>query len=406
MYLLSLGQLKALREYHECAERCKSFKESLKLNGIYADKRSVVRVRWSASLICFLFVCRCFAGDRNQSWVGVSTANFEVYTTADEDAGRGIVLRLERLRAVLQPALGWRGEQRSDVRDGSQRPVCVIAFGSRGEFQPYAPISRSIGFFLPGRQHYFLVLDGASTESRAASHEFVHLVLSRSGYWLPAWLNEGLAELYSNLEEARSEPRMALGRLIPGRVLALGRDDWIGLTDLVAADAQSEIFTDPHSVDAAYSESWLLAHMLVLDRRYADKFPALLEALQSLRTPTIRFSLSQITGVSTCRACFSLPPGRQPSGLETAQAFQQVYGKPLADVESDLRHYLDVAQENVRNLGDPPDLTGLRIAVDRDADLGGRMALAEMLENYRGRAEQSRDIYRQLARDYPRLFVP
>jgi hypothetical protein len=217
------------------------------------------------------------------------------------------------------------------------------------------------------------VLDGASTESRAASHEFVHLVLSRSGYWLPAWLNEGLAELYSNLEEDRSEPRMAVGRLIPGRILSLKKPAWIGLGDLVLASPRSQIFTDSRQVDSAYSESWLLAHMLVLDQRYKDKFPALLEALQT---------------------------------VETAEAFQQVYGKPLADVEHDLCGYLEVAQQNVRNLGNPPELSELRVAIDHEADFSGRMALAEMLDNYRGRAEQSRDIYRQLARDYPQMFVP
>jgi hypothetical protein len=42
-----------------------------------------------------------------------------------------------------------------------------------------------------------------------------------------------------------------------------------------------------------------------------------------------------------------------------------------------------------------------RVDVEREADFDGRLALAEMLRNYRGRAEESRDLYRQLDRDYP-----
>jgi len=327
-----------------------------------------------ARILCFS-VAWCAAGELPHGrapWVRVATANFELYTTAGEDAGRGLILRLERLRAVMQPILGWRGESRDewrgDVRDERERPVCVIAFGSRDEFQPYAPIGRSVGFFLPGARRDFMVLGGASAESRAAAHEYAHLVMARSGFRLPPWLNEGLAELYSNLEEGRSEPRMAIGRFIPGRVLSLRRGAWIGLARLISAEANSEAFTSANMVDSAYAESWLLAHMLVLDPRYAKKFPDLLAALQT---------------------------------SETAEAFRQVYGKSIGQVEQDLKAYLEVGQANARILGDPPALAALRIEVDPEADFDGRAALAEMLGNYRGRAEQSRDLYRQLARDYP-----
>jgi hypothetical protein len=81
-----------------------------------------------------------------------------------------------------------------------------------------------------------------------------------------------------------------------------------------------------------------------------------------------------------------------------------VYDKSVAQVECDLKTYLDDAQQNIRRLGNPPELTGLHIGVERDADFAGRMALAEMLRGYRGRMEESRDLYRQLERDYPERF--
>jgi len=300
-------------------------------------------------------------------WLKMATANFELYTTADEDAGRSVVYRLERLRTILQPILAWRGEPRGEPRDEREKAVCIIAFGSRDEFQAYAPIGRSIGYFLPGARRDFVVLDGSRAESRAVEHEYVHFVMAQSGLRLPPWLNEGLAELYSNLQESRSGERTEIGRLIPGRVASLRQDAWIGLDRLISADPDSPIFNSAEMVDSAYAESWLLTHMLVLDPRYQDRFSSLLSALQT---------------------------------LDTAEAFRQVYGKPVAEEERDLKRYLEAAQTNIRILGDPPRLE-LHIRVERDADFDGLSAVAEMLGNYRGRGEQSQELYRRIARDYP-----
>jgi len=300
-------------------------------------------------------------------WVRVTTANFELYTTAEEGAGRILILRLERLRTLLQPVLRWPG----DTGGERERPICIIAFGSHDEFQPYAPISRSIGFFLPGKRRDFVVLDGSHAESRAAAHEYVHFLVAQSGLRLPTWLNEGLAELYSNLEEARPGQGTAIGRFIPGRVLSLRRDAWIDLAGLVSASSRSDFFTSPARVDSAYAESWLLAHMLVLDPRYASKFPEFLAALQTAETP---------------------------------EAFRSVYGKSLAQVEQEFNAYLEVGQTNARILGDSAAPADLPVQVKRQADFDGRMALIEMLGNYSGRVEQSRDLYRRLALDYPQLL--
>jgi hypothetical protein len=70
-------------------------------------------------------------------------------------------------------------------------------------------------------------------------------------------------------------------------------------------------------------------------------------------------------------------------------------------VERDLKAYLEVGAANVRILAEPPRDAVERVDVEREADFDGRLALAEMLRNYRGRAEESRDLYRQLDRDYP-----
>ena len=304
----------------------------------------------------FLGAC-CFAGELPRAaapWTRIVTSDFELLTTGGEDAGRVLLARLERLRAALQPVFPQR----------TGKAVCIIEFATRDEFLPYAPISRSIGYFLPGARRDFVVLDGTHAEGRSAGHEYVHSALSQSGLRLPAWLNEGLAELYSNVDESRT-----VGQFIPGRVISLRRGDWIGLAELTAATPESAAFTNAGSVDAAYAESWLLAHMLVLDPRYHDKFPALLAALQ----------------VST-----------------TAKAFEQVYGRSLAEVEQDLRAYLDSGERNAHTLAETERPATPQVTVEPQADFEGLSALAEMLGNYQGRTGQSRELYREIAREYPR----
>jgi hypothetical protein len=282
------------------------------------------------------------------------TPDFELLTTGGEDAGRSLLARLERLRTALQPIFPQR----------TAKSVCVIEFGTHAEFQPYAPMSRSIGYFLPGARRDFVVLDGTHAEGRSAGHEYVHFAISQSGLRLPVWLNEGLAELYSNAGEA-----LTVGQFIMGRVIALRRGQWIGLAELTSATADSEAFTASGTVDAAYSESWLLAHMLVLDPRYQDKFADLLAALQVSRT---------------------------------AGAFERVYGRPLAEVERDLRAYLDSGEQNARSLRETERPAAPPVTVEPQADFEGLSAVAEMLGNYQGRTGQSRELYREIAREYPR----
>jgi hypothetical protein len=295
------------------------------------------------------------------AWLKLATANFELYTTAGEDAGRLLINRFENLRAVLDPIL-------SSPARRQQRPVCVIAFQSRDEFQPYAPMGRSTGFYLPGSRCDFIVLDDPSTKTRTAAHEYGHVVMAQNGLRLPAWLNEGLAELYSNVDVEQADSHVVLGEFIESRVFTLRRNGWISLADLISPMANSTVFTNPFQVDAAYAESWLLAHMLVLDPAYAGHFQDLLRAVQS-------------TG--------------------TTEAFGSVYGKSMTQVEWDLTAYLKGGQANMRIFNRGVAAPAQPVHVEREADFDARLALAEMLQHYRGRGEQAREAYQQLARDYP-----
>jgi hypothetical protein len=295
------------------------------------------------------------------NWLKLTSANFELYTTASETSGRELIRHFEQIRRVLQPALGWQGPE-------SKRAV-LIAFRSSTEFRPYAPNDCASGFYLPGSGHDFIVMASASREDRTAAHEYGHLILSHIGWHLPAWLDEGLAELYSDSDFSGAKRQISVGQFIPGRVATLHQDGWIRLDELLPANPSSELFSSPAFARSSYAECWLLAHMLALDPRYAPRFGDLVAALRN---------------------------------SDALAAFATAYGKSLTDVERDLRAYLVEGQRN-RRLVDTgsADCQGA-IMVDRDAGFDARLALAEMLRDYPGRRDQARGAYQQLVRDYPR----
>src|SRR5438270_14061952 len=95
-----------------------------------------------------------------------------------------------------------------------------------------------------------------------AVHELTHLMVHQLGLDLPPWLNEGLAELYSNLEPTGSKIRV--GRDIPSRMRTLAEEKWIDLRSLLAVDHNSPIYNEKSRAGIFYAESWKLVHMLHL----------------------------------------------------------------------------------------------------------------------------------------------
>ncbi len=117
-----------------------------------------------------------------------------------------------------------------------------------------------------------------------------------------------------------------------------------------------------------YAESWALVHMLNLDPAYRPKLKSLVAALKDNDPPA---------------------------------AFAKAYGKPVGDVEAALRTYFDsfTVHAQLFDVQLPKSVDAPEIQTA--AALPSRLALAELLANYRGRGEQARAALDQLAKDYP-----
>jgi Tfp pilus assembly protein PilF len=138
-------------------------------------------------------------------------------------------------------------------------------------------------------------------------HEYAHLIMRHAGVNYPRWLNEGLAEFFSTLSPQGGQ--MSLGRVPMGRLMELREGDrMLDLPRLFAVDHNSAEYNTRTHAGTFYAQSWALTHMLMTSDGYRQGVGRFLNAVA----------------------------GGQPS----ATAIEQVYGRPLTQVFSDLAAYV------------------------------------------------------------------
>ena len=220
-------------------------------------------------------------------WALIQDSHFEIYSQAGPDAGRAALLWFEQLRAAFE-----------QIGLTTNRPVRVIGFRSVADYQPYRLRPIADAYYVGTETRDYIVMPSLSPDRFGmAAHEYAHALLRARGDKLPAWLNEGLAEFFSTV---RIGPRgCELGGDFPMRSQTLLHHSWMPLEQLFAWNPDLPQTRDQAGL--AYAESWALTQMLVLS---PDRFQTLLHALHS--------------------------------GLPSAQALTQTYGKSLDAITHDL----------------------------------------------------------------------
>jgi tetratricopeptide (TPR) repeat protein len=292
-------------------------------------------------------------------WIKVTSTNFELFTTAGERAGRDLIKHFEQVHSFFIKGFGMGIDPSRKAR--------VILFRNEKEYDPYRPSESAAAFFHPGEHRDFIVMNNSIDNARpVAVHELTHLLVHQLGLDLPPWLNEGLAEVYSNLEPRGSQ--IMVGRDIPGRMRTLATEKWIDLRTLLAADRSSPYYNEKARAGMFYAESWKLVHMLQLHPDYRKGFGQLLKAL-----------------------------GKQ----DPETAFLLAFGKSLDQVEHDLQTYLSngTISAVLFDVQLPKSIDAP--VIEAGAALPARLALAEMLSNTWGRAAQAGEAYSAIEHDYP-----
>jgi hypothetical protein len=292
-------------------------------------------------------------------WTRLSTTNFELYTTASERDGRNTILHFEQVREFFQQA--------SPVRSQGDLPVRIIRFDTESQYRPFRSAEHVAAYFEETPQRDYIVMGDRATQDDAISiHEYMHLVVRRSGLRLPVWLNEGWADVFSTLRPMGKD--MAIGDLLPERMKSLADEKWMDFDALAAVDTRSPTYNEGARAGIFYAESWALAHMLFLAPDYKDKFGSFVMALNS--------------------------------GKSSQEACQVAFGKSSNQVFQDLRTYFDRKKIFGTVFETRIDRAPVKIEAESVPNFDARLMLADLMAANNNRAKAQME-YARLEQEAP-----
>ena len=302
--------------------------------------------------------CAFVSAAPNAPWIRASSDDFEVYSDAGADSARSTLEYFQRLRAFFL--------SHTSLTTGSPVPVRIIEFRSQEEFSTYRARPNAAAHYIATESRNYIVMPALSAgQLSVAAHEYVHFLIHASGLPLPAWLNEGLSDVFSNV--VINDRASSVGGDLSGRSRMLQNRHWLSLQELVAVNADSPLRSDRNREGLFYAQSWALAHMLLLSPGYSSRFPELLTAIAA--------------------------------GTPTPNAFAKVYAKSVETMERELHAYAAdrrFAPVSLPGVSVPP----AAIKISALASIDARSMLADLV-SATGELDRASALYRELARESP-----
>ena len=219
---------------------------------------SVSRLR-SAAAILLLFVGPTFSADQPKiKWVLASASHFAVLTDASREKGSQVAVRLEQMRSVC-------GQLLLRNKLSMPEPMDVIALKDYGEYVQLAPkrdgkLTSAQGFFLPGQDRNYIVLNLSDEESwLAVSHEFAHVYLNYNYPPTQPWFDEGFAEYFSSLH--MDDLQAQIGADPESFTEILNTQKWVPLPELFATAPEAVAESSHHTL--FFAQSWIVMHYLL-----------------------------------------------------------------------------------------------------------------------------------------------
>ena len=223
-------------------------------------------------------------------WLEIHSTYYTVITDAGEKKGREVALRFEQMRAAFALLL---------MKDRLNEPVplTILAFKSDKTYYQSAPLRQgeplqAAGFFIPGQDHNFIVLNLSEEEPwRAVAHDFAHLMLNYNYPPVQGWFDEGVAEYFGSIRldnksveigddpelqahsdsaqnsfqnrlELRNAPK-SLTELLSGQV-------WLALPDLLTMKHDTSSYMESTHSTLFYAQSWMMVHYLLHEKKLPE----------------------------------------------------------------------------------------------------------------------------------------
>ena len=250
-------------------------------------------------------------------WLEFRSAHFTVVTDTGDKKGRELVLRFEQMRAVFEQLL---------ARKKVKMPVPLTIFALRDDkrFYQMAPLHNgqpisAPGFFVPGEDHNFIVLNGFEEEPwRAVTHEFAHLLLNYNYPPTQGWFDEGFAEYFSSIRldnkqvETGSDPELGspysedpLANQTETRNPPKSFTDllngwvWLSLPDLFTMRHDTSSYQEGTHRTLFYAQSWITMHYLLNKDKLSETGTYL--GLVQLQHVPVEEAIQQAYGMSAAQ---------------------------------------------------------------------------------------------------------
>ena len=234
----------------------------------------------------------------DDKWRRYESPHFELFSHTNDKASRRILHDLELLHAAFFDIMSKKEMQAV--------PVTIYYFDSMRDFRAYAATGDRKKLYAAGLYQYWfdhavIVLSPESGEDesrRIIFHEYVHHLTQSAGQTPALWFTEGVAELFSTIEEEADG--LILGQLIESHIKQLQLHDLLPLEALFAVDHNSPDYHEASHVGLFYAESWGLLHYWFfgksgLPRRGIDHFLDYIEQETEHGDPKRRQELFQQT---------------------------------------------------------------------------------------------------------------
>jgi tetratricopeptide (TPR) repeat protein len=271
-------------------------------------------------LACWVVLGAALPAASADAWYRARTEHFDFFTNTTADEARQGAVALERFRVVLARLL-------PASRSAAPAPVAVLAFRDSGSFEPVVPLGEggeprsADGFFQGGSGRSYIAVNlGANRADRydALYHEWAHLALNEALPAQPAWVSEGLAEVYSAWRADGEGVTVGLPR--PEHLHALAQRGLMPLEPLLRADYTSALYNEEGQRDRFYAQAWAFAHHLLLGRpdghaRLRDYLDAIARGLDAVAA--YRAAFGEDLAAAQARLQASLAAGL-PAGARTA----------------------------------------------------------------------------------------
>jgi tetratricopeptide (TPR) repeat protein len=291
-------------------------------------------------------------------WALAADPQFEVYSQAGSESARTALAWFEQLRTWIIRETGLKPDR--------LRPARVIGFARVEDYQQYRLHTSAAAYYVgtEGRDYIVMVLAGPN-EFGIAAHEYAHLVLHSTGWQLPPWLGEGMAELFGTVRI--TERGATLGGDRTEHLQNLRHRPWMPIAQLLRLTAEAHERQSQPDASMFYAQSWALAEMLSLSPDYQPRLRALIPSLAS--------------------------------GVPGDAALVSIYGRPLEAITADLQLWVERrrAGRAVRLNGAASDTAPPAVDVDPQHI---RLLLAGLLLDA-GEWRRAEPLYRDLLREAP-----